>query len=69
MSKVVEPTCDALYVILDNNKDKGDIPCLIVARKTKPLGARMSTTAILNTFYGDEALKLYDKLTNLKEVE
>ena len=65
MSKVVEPTYDALFVVLDNKK--GDIPCLVVARKTKPLGARTSTTAILNTFYGDEALKLYDKLTNLKK--
>lgn len=65
MSKVVEPNCDALFVILDNNKDKGDIPGLVVARKTKPGGA----TVILNTFYGDEALKLYDKLTNFKEVE
>ena len=61
MSKVVEPTYDALFVVLDNKK--GDIPCLIVARKIKPLGARMSTTSILNTFYVDEALKLYDKIT------
>lgn len=65
MSKVVEPTWDALYVVLDNNKSDG--PCLVVARKTKPIGARISTTTIINTFYGDDALRLYDKLTNIKE--
>lgn len=62
MNKNIKPTCDALYIILDNNKS--DIPYLIVARKTKPLGARKSNTAILNAFYGDDALKLYDKLVN-----
>lgn len=63
MSKVVEPTYDALYVALEN--DKSDIPCLTVIRQIKLMGAR--TTEIVNTFHGDEALKLYDKLTNLKK--
>lgn len=52
---------DYLHIGYDNVE--GDIPTLIVARKTKPLGARISTTDVLRQFQYSEAEELYKLLT------
>lgn len=52
---------DYLYVGYDNVS--GDIPTLIVARKTKVYGERISRTEILKQFNGKEASDIYRLLT------
>ena len=56
---------DYLYVGYDNIE--GDIPNLIVARKTKCLGLRISNTEILKQFSGQTAVDVYNFLTISKE--
>lgn len=53
---------DYLYVGYENVE--GDIPNLIVTRKTKCLGQRSSNTEVLKQFSGQVAVDIYNLLTN-----
>jgi hypothetical protein len=55
---------DYLHIGYDNVN--GDIPTLIVARKTKELGQRISNTEVLKQFSGETAIDVYKLLTEIK---
>ena len=61
---------DVLHIFLDYCSAEGhnDVPCLVVAKKTK-LRGRISNTAIINYIFGDEALQIYNKLVGKEESE
>jgi hypothetical protein len=52
---------DYLFVGYDNVE--GDIPTLLVARKTKHVGERVSNTEILRQYQNKEAVEIYELLT------
>ena len=58
MRRRVIQTSDLLLLSMDNNSSNGDIPVLTVGRREN------NKLNVIKTYTGEEALKIYENLTN-----